>query len=189
MFSNHNINSTDPLIKPFFSTGDKLKRLWWTMCWAILCRWTPNNLHKWRIFVLRCFGASIGQNNFIYPTCKIWAPWLLTTADVVTIGPGVEVYNPGGIELGHHAILSQDAFMCGATHNYNDFNFAYVKKKIVVEPHVWICARAVVLPGVRCGAGAVLGAAAVASKNLESWTVYAGNPAVMIKKRVQQNVN
>ncbi|EHQ28463.1 putative acetyltransferase [Mucilaginibacter paludis DSM 18603] len=183
MFSSHNINDPDPYVRSVFSFRDKIKRFVWNIVWIVLCRWTPNPLHKWRVLILRLFGGKIGSNNFIYPDCKIWAPWLLDTGDVVTIGPGVEVYNPGGVSIGHHTILSQDAYICGATHNYNEMAFTYLKRQIVFEPYVWICAKAVVLPGVRCQEGSVLGAAAVIGKNMEAWTVYAGNPAVAVKKR------
>ena len=181
--SGHNSNSIDPYCKPVFSTSLKMKRLFWNLTWLILCRWTPNILHHWRVFILRTFGAKIGNSNFIYPNCKIWAPWLLETENVVTIGPFVEIYNPGGLFIGHHSIISQNAFICGATHDYNSEHFDYVMKKIVIEPYVWIGSRAIVLPGVSCKEGSVLGAGAVSSKNLEAWTVYSGNPAQPIKKR------
>ena len=184
IFSNHDINSTDPLVKPFFNFKDKLRRVLWNMVWLIMCSWTPNFAHKWRVFILRLFGAQIGKQNFIYPSCRIWAPWLLMTDDIVTIGPEAEVYNAGGIKIGHHAIISQNAYLCGATHDYNVFEFTFNEKEIIIEPYVWICARAVVLPGVHCGQGSVLGAAGVVSKNMEPWTVYAGNPAKPLKKRV-----
>ena len=170
-------------VEPAFSKKNKLRRMLWNITWAILCSWTPNLMHAWRIMVLRMFGAKIGKQNFIYPDCKIWAPWLLETENTATIGPRVEVYNPGGFYLGHHAILSQDAYICGATHDYNSANFTYLKRRIVIEPYVWICAKAVVLPGVCCGEGSVLAAAAIATRDLDNWSVYAGNPAVKVKSR------
>jgi putative colanic acid biosynthesis acetyltransferase WcaF len=183
MFS-HNTNSSDAYERPIFSTKNKIKRLLWQICWMVLCKWTPSPLHNWRVLVLRLFGAKIGNTNFIYPNCKIWAPWLLETEDVVTIGPGVEIYNPGGIFLGHHAILSQDAYICGATHDYNSIDFTYLMKKIVIKPYVWICAKAIVLPGIQCDEGSVLAAGSIATKNMEGWMVYGGNPAKAIKQRV-----
>jgi putative colanic acid biosynthesis acetyltransferase WcaF len=183
MFISHDQNSDDAYIRPSFSASNKLRRVLWSAVWLLLCRWTPNALHKWRVAILRLFGAEIGKTNFIYPSCRIWAPWLLKTEDVVTIASGVEIYNPGGLYLGHHSILSQDCYICGATHDYNSADFTYLKKKINIEPYVWICAKAIVLPGVRCYEGSVLGAASVASKNLESWTVYTGNPAQAVKAR------
>jgi putative colanic acid biosynthesis acetyltransferase WcaF len=85
--------------------------------------------------------------------------------------------------MGHHAIISQNAFICGATHDYNSEAFTYIKKEIVLEPYVWIGARAIVLPGVHCKEGSVLGAATVTSRDLDPWTVYAGNPARAVKAR------
>jgi putative colanic acid biosynthesis acetyltransferase WcaF len=125
----------------------------------------------------------MGKNNFVYPDSKIWAPWLLWTEDVVTIGPRVEIYNPGGVRLNHHAILSQDAYLCGATHDHNSKDFTYLKKQIVIGAYVWICAKAVVLPGVHCKEGSVLGAASVTSRDLDPWMVYVGNPSKPVKPR------
>lgn len=183
MFTTHNPNSEDSYIRPVFSNRDKLRRLLWSISWTLLCRWTPKPFHLWRVWVIRQFGGKIGKQNFIYPNCIIWAPWLLETEAVVTIGPKVEIYNPGGVYLRHHAILSQGAFLCGATHDYNSADFTYIKKKIVLKPYAWVCANATVLPGVHCGEGSVLGAASVTSRNLDDWTVYVGNPARPVKKR------
>jgi putative colanic acid biosynthesis acetyltransferase WcaF len=174
---------SDAYLRPSFSLKNKLRRLGWKTCWILFCSWTPNPLHNWRCFVLRLFGAKLGKTNFIYPNTSIWAPWLLETEDVVTIGPGVEIYNPGGLFLGHHSILSQGAYICGATHDYNIIDFTYVKKKIVIESYAWICAKSIVLPGVHCKEGSVLGAGSVTSRVLDAWTVYAGNPAQALKKR------
>lgn len=179
----HNKNDKDAYKRPIFSKWNKIKRLIWQICWFILCRYTPAPFHSWRGFILKIFGAKLGKNNFIYPTCKIWAPWLLETEEVVTIGPGVEIYNPEKVFLGHHSILSQDSYLCGATHDYNTIMFTYLKKEIIIEPYVWICAKAVVLPGVICREGSVLGALSITSKNLDHWSVYAGNPCKLIKKR------
>jgi len=183
MIFSHDPNAEDAYKRPAFPVSDKIRRFVWTISWLLLCRFTPAPMHKWRSMILRLFGAKIGAGNYIYPNCIIWAPWLLETEDVVTIGGGVEIYNPGGVKLGHHTILSQGAFLCGATHNYQSIDFTYIKKQIVMESYVWICSRAVVLPGVHCSEGSVLGAASVTGKNMAAWTVYAGNPAVEIKKR------
>ena len=183
LLSNHDVNSPDPYLRPVFPFANKLRRYCWGTVWLVFCKWTPNPLHKWRIWFLRLFGAKIGPNNFIYPTCKIWAPWLLETGEAVAIGPGAEIYNPGGCRLGHHTVISQHAFICGATHDYNSVSFTYIKKEIIMEPYVWIGAKAIVLPGTHCKEGSVLGAAGLATRHLEPWTVYAGNPARIVKKR------
>lgn len=183
MVTRHDLNNEDGYQRPVFSTTNKIKRAIWHITWLVLCKWTPSPLHSWRIFILRMFGARMGNSNFIYPTCKIWAPWNLVTEAVVTIGPGVEIYNPATVYLGHHTILSQDSYICGATHDYNSIDFTYIKKEIRLHPFVWICAKAIVLPGVTCHEGSILGAASITSKDLNPWAVYTGNPAMFIKHR------
>ena len=185
MILTHSATDPDPYMRPQFTLQNKVYRFCWGMCWLMLCRWTPKPLHNWRIWVLRRFGAKIGKRNVVYPNCKIWAPWLLETDDYVTIGPGVEIYNPGGLKLGNHCILSQDSYLCGATHDYNSAEFTYVKKRIILESYTWICARAIVLPGVTCFEGSVLGAGSLTSRDLAPWTVYAGNPARAVKERTK----
>lgn len=185
----HNPQDSDSYKRPVFSAKNKALRLLWHGTWWLLCHWTPAPFHRWRIWILRLFGARIGKTNFVYSSCKIWAPWLLETGDVVTIGPGVEIYNPAGAFLAHHVILSQHAYLCGATHNYNDPDFTYVKHTIILEAYCWICAKAMVLPGVHCGEGSVLGAGAVSAKDLAPWTIYVGNPAKMINHRTNFTKN
>jgi putative colanic acid biosynthesis acetyltransferase WcaF len=183
MLNSHNINNSDAYLRPVFGYSDKIYRLIWSLTWLFFCRWTPRNFHHYRIFFLRLFGAKIGKKNFVYPSCTIWSPRLLETEEVVTIGPEVELYNPGGVKLGHHSIISQGAYICGATHNYNSINFDYTKKPINLHAYVWICARSIVLPGVVCHEGSVLGAGSILSTDMSEWTVYAGNPAKPIKQR------
>ena len=175
----------DPYLRPAFTFRNKVRRAFWTISWFVLFLPSPVPLFGWRSFLLRRFGARIGSRNFIYPSARIWAPWLLETEAVVTIGRGAEVYNPGGVVLRQHSIISQEAYLCGASHNYNDPNFPFQSKRIVLEPYSWVCARAIVLPGVTIGEGAVLGAGSVTARSLVPWWVYAGNPAKQIKPRNQ----
>jgi putative colanic acid biosynthesis acetyltransferase WcaF len=179
----HEESAREPYLRASFSLGHRLKRLAWRVVWFVLCRPSPVIMHGWRCLILRRFGAKIGANNLIYPGAIIWAPWLLETGNVVTIANGVEIYNPGQVTLGDRAILSQGSFLCSATHDYNNPDFPMVWRPIAIGENAWVCARAVVLPGVTLGQGAVLGAAAVATQSLEAWGVYAGNPARKISER------
>lgn len=183
LLTQHDSDHPDALMRPMQSFKSKLRRGIWSLAWLLLCRWTPNPLHRWRCFVLRLFGARLGENNFIYPSARIWAPWLLETGDVATIASQVTVYNVGGMFIGHHAIVSEGVYLCGATHDFQSPDFPLVPRRVEIGAYAWICARAIVLPGVSCGEGSVLGAGAVCSKDLKVWTVYAGNPAKEVGKR------
>ena len=175
--------AADPYLRPAFSSGDRVRRLVWNICWALFYRLSPRPFHAWRSMLLRSFGATLGPNCHFYPASKVWAPWNLICADQVTAGDGVEIYNPAPVTLGSHAILSQGAYLCGATHDYDDPAFPLQAYAMHIGAYAWVCARASVAPGVQVGDGAVLGLGSVATRNLEPWTVYAGVPAVKVKER------
>jgi putative colanic acid biosynthesis acetyltransferase WcaF len=179
----HITTGDDPYTRPAFSLGNRAARLLWNLIWLLLYRPSPRPLHAWRAMLLRLFGARLGPDCHFYPASRVWAPWNLDCADHVAAGDGVEIYNPSLMRLGSHVILSQDCYLCGATHDYNDPAFPLLAYAMTIEPYAWICARASVTPGIRVGEGAVLGLGSVASRDLEPWTVYAGNPAQPIRKR------
>ncbi len=175
--------AADPYLRPAFSLRNRLRRLNWNLCWLFFYRTSPRPLHSWRSFLLRLFGATMGANCHFYPRSKVWAPWNLICADQVTAGDGVEIYNPAPVRLGSHAILSQDAYLCGATHDYDDPGFPLIAYAMEIGEYAWVCARASVAPGVNIGSGAVLGLGSVATRNLEAWGIYAGVPAIKVKER------
>lgn len=164
--------------------GNRAARALWGVVHLLLVRPSPRPFHAWRAAVLRAFGAKLGPNCHIYPDARIWAPWNLVCEDAVGIGPGAVIYNPLPIRLGSHCVISQEAYLCGATHDFEVPGFPMVSSPITVGRYAWICARAVVGPGVTVAEGAVLGLASVTVKNLDSWTVYAGAPARPLRKRI-----
>ena len=173
----------DAYTRPAFSFGNRAKRLVWNITWLVLFRLSPRPFHAWRAMLLRLFGATLGPDCHFYPAARVWAPWNLICADHVAAGDGVEIYNPSPMHFASHVILSQDAYLCGATHDYNDPTFPLLSYQMSFGAYAWICARASVGPGVNVGEGAVLGLGSVATRDLAPWTVYAGNPAVIIRDR------
>ena len=174
---------SDAYTRPSFSVGNRARRLVWKICWLLLYRPSPRPLHGWRSFLLRLFGATMGADCHFYPGSRIWAPWNLICADHVAAGDGVEIYNPSPMIFATHVILSQDCYLCGATHDYDDPDFPLIAYSMTFGQYSWICAHASVGPGVNVGEGAVLGLASVATRDLEPWTVYGGHPAVPVRER------
>jgi putative colanic acid biosynthesis acetyltransferase WcaF len=163
--------------------GNRLARALWGAIHLLLVRPSPRPLHAWRAAVYRAFGATLGAHCHIYPAARVWAPWNLVCEDHVGIGDEAVIYNTLPLRLGSHCVISQQAYLCGATHDFEAEGFPMVSAPIAVGRHAWICARAVVGPGVSVGDGAVLGLASVTTRNLDAWTVYAGAPARPLRKR------
>jgi putative colanic acid biosynthesis acetyltransferase WcaF len=168
----------DPSLAPAFPLRQRLARLAWACVYWTVFRWSPRPFHAWRRFLLRVFGAKIGANCRIYASARVWAPWNLRCDAHATVGEAAVIYNPSPVEIGTMAVISQEAFLCGASHDYHDPAFPMISSRIVIESDAWICARATVLLGVVVREGAVLGLGSVASADLEAWTVYAGLPAI-----------
>jgi len=178
----------NPYHRASFSRGHRLARLLWQTVYLFLYRFSPRPLHGWRSLLLRSFGARMGPGCHFYPGGKVWAPWNLICEDCCTLGDGAEIYNPSPIYLESHCIISQQAYVCGATHDYNHAAFPMISYPMRLGAYSWICARASVSPGVNVGSGAVLGLGSVATRDLEPWTVYSGVPAVKVKQRERAGV-
>lgn len=155
----------------------------WSVVWLCLFRPTPKCLNKWRLFVLKMFGAQISSRPFVYSSARVFAPFLLTLEDHACLGPFSEVYNLGPVRVCERATVSQQAYLCNGTHDLEDPAQPLMVGDMVIGRDVFIGARGFVMPGVQIGEGAVVGACAVVTKDVPPWTVVAGNPARFIRRR------
>ena len=90
--------------------------------------------------------------------------------------------------IGNNVDIAQESQLWSLTHDYNKRNHDLIFKKTVIEDYVWICTRAIILPGVRIGKGAIIGAGCVVRRDVEEYSIMIGNPATMIGKR-NKNLN
>jgi putative colanic acid biosynthesis acetyltransferase WcaF len=129
------------------------------------------------------FGARVGRDVHIYPSVRILLPWQLKIGDQSAIGDGAIIYNVGTIAIGSRTTVSQYAHLCAGSHDYRDPAFSLLRLPITIGDEAWICADAFVGPGVCIGDRAIVGARAVASKNVPSGMIVVGNPARVVKSR------
>jgi len=166
--------------------SNRVGRLVWGIYAALFFKTMPTKyLNFIRIFGLRLFGAKLGRRGVsVHRTARIWAPWNLVMEDFTLIDQDCRIYNPGLVTLKRETVLSENVFLCTASHDIYSRGHELVVRPIAVNGRCWIAADALVLPGVTVGEGAVVAAGAVVSKDVGPWTVVAGNPAVPVKKRV-----
>jgi putative colanic acid biosynthesis acetyltransferase WcaF len=166
---------------PSFSLGNRSARALWNVVCVIFFRPSPRPFHGWRRLLLRAFGAKVERGCHVYPKAMIWAPWNLSLGESAAIADGADVYNPSPITIGRFAVVSQGAYLCGASHDYTSSRFPLISDSIVVGEHAWIAARAIVQMGVTVGPGCVIGAGSVVTRDMPAWTVCAGNPCRPLK--------
>ena len=169
------------------SRSVKLKRVVWNVAATLLFRpFITPVFRRWRILVLRMFGARVAWDANVYASVKVWAPWMLRMGHRACLGPDVICYNQDWVVLEDDAIVSQYSYLCTAGHDTNHANTAdsgLITAPIVLRRGAWIGSRAFIGMGVEVGEGAVVGATASVYKNVEPWVVVGGNPAKVIKRR------
>lgn len=159
------------------------KQLFWYFVGSPLVEsyWLPFSAFK--IWVLRSFGAKIGQGVRIKPGVRVKFPWRLYIGDFVWIGESVWIDNLAFVTIESHVCLSQMVYLCTGNHDWNHPDFKLIVAPIHIQESSWIAAKSVIGPGVTVGRGVVLTLGGVTGSSLEPMTIYAGNPAQPIKLR------
>lgn len=163
------------------------------MAWKRLCWYLTNVVFfinpaqpfsGLKVALLRLYGAKVGQGVVIKPGVNIKYPWLLEIGDHTWIGERVWIDNLAKVEIGSHVCISQGAMLLTGNHDYKKVSFDLQIEPIYIEAGAWLGAQSTVCPGVRVASHAVLALGSIATKNLEAYTVYQGNPAVAVRPRL-----
>lgn len=162
-----------------YSSREKIARALWVL-FLPLFRLSPRPFWGWRRWLLRRFGALVGRQVHVYPTVRIALPWNLVLQDSCAIGDRAILYALGSINIGARATVSQGAHLCAGTHDISDPTRPLLKLPIRIGDDTWICADAFIGPGVVVGDRAIVGARAVAMKDVRAGAIVVGNPARQI---------
>ena len=169
---------------PYHPGGSILKRMLWYYTSALVFRSVLLPVSAIKVFLLRLFGSTIGKGVVIKPGVNIKYPWLLSIGDNTWLGEAVWIDNVAQVSVGSNVCISQGAILQTGSHNYKKAAFDLITGSIILEDGVWIGCRVVVNQGITVASHAVLTSGSVATKNLEPYTVYQGNPAVAVRPRV-----
>lgn len=168
----------------WYNHGPLIKRILWIFFGRVFVNSYLPFPSEVRAIVLRLFGAKIGKKAMIKPKVNIKYPWQLVVGNFVWIGENVWIDNLDLVRIEDNACISQGAMLLTGNHNYKSKTFDLIVKKIVIEEGAWIGAKSLVNPGIICGSHSVLGAGSVLSRNLPSEEIWAGNPAIFVRKRI-----
>jgi putative colanic acid biosynthesis acetyltransferase WcaF len=138
---------------------------------------------KFKVLLLRFFGAKIGKGITIKPRVNIHFPWKLIMEDFVWIGEEVFILNFELITIGNNVCISQRAFLCGGNHDYREIAMPYRNGPITLEEGCWVGANVFVGPNVVISTDSIITAGSVITQSSEKNGVYRGNPAQLIKNR------
>jgi putative colanic acid biosynthesis acetyltransferase WcaF len=140
----------------------------------------PSIVKSW---VLRWFGARVGQRVLIKPSLHVKYPWLLEIGDDAWIGERVWIDNFQLVRIGANACISQGAYLCTGNHDWSDPGMGLVTKPITIEDGAWVGAFSLIGPGVVVGQEAVITLGTVLLQDARPRGIYSGNPAACTGER------
>ena len=162
--------------------ASSLKMNLWYMTSTVLFK---SGLIPWSnilVAVLRLYGARIGNDVRIKPFIDVKYPWKLTVGDHSWLGNCL-IENLAEVVIGKNVCVSQQAMLLTGNHNFNKSSFDLMTETIILEDGVWIGAKATVCPGTRAKTHSILTVGSVATRDMDEYMIYQGNPAIKIRKR------
>jgi len=122
---------------------------------------------------------------------RIQHPVVIEHPEKVRIGRGcsiaafLHIWGGGGVTIGDRVLIASHASIVSETHDYaaHPMTETAVRKPVVIEDDVWLGTHCTILPGVTVGRGAVVGAGAVVTKDVEPFSIQVGVPAKCIGRR------
>ena len=152
-------------------------QLLWTLVGSLLLRnsWLPGS--RWRVLLLRIYGAKVGKNVVIKNGVRVKYPWKLQVGDSSWIGEDCWIDNMAEVTLGNNVCLSQACYLCTGNHDWRDPAFAMFAKGIILEDGSWVASRCTLGPGITIGRNAIAAIGSVIWKSIPPSEIHGGNPA------------
>jgi acetyltransferase-like isoleucine patch superfamily enzyme len=114
---------------------------------------------------------------------EIRDPWKIKIGNSTSIGHNSVLDGRGGLTIGDNVNFSSEVMVWTKQHDPQDSEFIIISKPVVIEDYAWVSCRAIILPGIIIGKGAVVAAGAVVTKDVKPYTIVGGVPAREIGKR------
>jgi len=162
-----------------------LRRLWFDgimfLCNGVVAHFPSHVVRRW--FYRAVMRFEIGNRAFIFMGAQFDSRGHFRLGGNSTINERCRLDNRGGLDIGSNVSISADVCILTADHDPQSHSFAGRERPVRIADYVFIGTRALILPGVTIGRGAVVAAAAVVTKDVAERSIVAGSPAKEIGTR------
>jgi maltose O-acetyltransferase len=131
---------------------------------------------------------DIDINASIFMHCSFDCSGGLIVGKYSTVNSRCRLDTRGDIHIGENVSISSEVIILTADHDLSKITFEGRNRPVVINDFVWIGTRAVILPGVNIGKGAIIAACALVTKDVAPFSVVAGVPGKVIKMRPEENL-
>lgn len=139
--------------------------------------------HHFRRFFYRLFGMKIGNGSTIHMFARFYDPRNIEIGEDSIIGEGAVLDGRDKLLVGNHVDIASEVMIYNAEHDVQSPDFKAITQPVIIEDYVFVGPRSIILPGIKIGKGAVLGAGAVVTKDVEAYAIVGGVPAKRIGER------
>lgn len=139
--------------------------------------------HHLRRFLIRLYGAKIGSGSSIHMSCRFFSLRNLVIGKDTIIGFGAFLDGRDKIIIGDHVDIASEVMVYNSEHDINSDDFSVTLSEVEIGDYCFIGPRAIILPGVKIGKGAVVAAGAVVTKDVPEFSIVGGIPAEVIGER------
>lgn len=143
----------------------------------------------WRKMVYRWAGVKIGKGSKIHVGGRFFEPRRVIIGEDTLVGEFAFLDGRAPLKIGNHVDIASQVLIYNSGHDIESEDFRALTAPVEIEDYVFIGPRAIILPGVKIGKGAIVGAGAVVTKNVAPFKIIGGVPAKEIGERKRKNLN
>ncbi len=146
-------------------------------------------IYSVRYLIYLSAGIKIGRGSHIHIGAQFFYPAKVVIGDDSIIGQNVFLDGRDSLIIGNHVDIASDVMIYNSEHDINSEDFHPTTAPVEIGDYVFIGPRAIILPGVKIGKGAVIAAGAVVTKDVNDYVIVGGVPAQIIGERRIQDLH
>lgn len=156
----------------------------------MVLRWVSHiPSHLVRKVFYRLAGMKIGKGSTIHMWANFFEPNGIKIGEDTIIGDHAFLDGRAPLAIGNHVDIASSVMIYNSEHDLEKDDFSARTEPVEIGDYVFIGPRAIILPGVKVGKGAVVAAGAVVTKDVPDFAIVGGVPAKVIGERKNKNPN
>ena len=134
-------------------------------------------------------GMKIGKGSVVHMWANFFDPSGITIGEDTIIGDHVFLDGRASLTIGNHTDIASSVMIYNSEHDLEKEDFSTKTEPVTIGDYVFIGPRAIILPGITIGKGAIVAAGAVVTKNIPDFTIVGGVPAKEIGERKNKDLH